>query len=476
MGGALSRRVFPVPDPPDYHPKPENRIPHSITKTTNHGISLNVFWINTKVILGSSEEENGFDICCCYLTPKDSQTNAWSSNPQNQKKRPLLLLSHENAEDLGGTYRYASAMSRLLGINLVMYDYPGYGYSSGQPTESSCKEAVLAVFDYLRSIGETFIITMGKSLGSGPTIWLASRRKVSGMIIQSGFSSIYNVYLQGKNAMPNIGDMFPNADLLPKIMEPSLIIHGEDDQLINISQAKHLNSLTNHFINPLYIHMGNHNNLEKIGGLNFYTVIQRFICYLWGLHFPDWFADALSSRALTKLDAIRDEEIFVKKRWPKLAGLPKILTKKTIKEQSQKKGFMLTEESQRLARALIIVACFAKAGRRHKLVHHFPNPSSRKEILMLLDLMDITSGADLEVVDKPHLPPAKPNVKSNQIAKKTSYGKNITKTQSVGKYKSLGHLTEILTDDSKLYETLSCRPTIPRVGNCSTPMEDVPLL
>ncbi|KVI02612.1 hypothetical protein Ccrd_019099 [Cynara cardunculus var. scolymus] len=89
-----------------------------------------------------------------------------------------VLYSHGNAADLGQMYELFCELSLHLRVNLMGYDYTGYGRSSGKPTEHNTYADVEAVY---RCLLETYgakeedIILYGQSVGSGPTLDLASR-------------------------------------------------------------------------------------------------------------------------------------------------------------------------------------------------------------------------------------------------------------------------------------------------------------
>jgi fermentation-respiration switch protein FrsA (DUF1100 family) len=79
-------------------------------------------------------------------------------------------------------------------VNVLAYDYEGYGHSTGQPSEEGAQSDVIAAYEYLRTrlgIKASNIYLFGRSLGGGPTIYLArelARRKkddiVAGVILQ----------------------------------------------------------------------------------------------------------------------------------------------------------------------------------------------------------------------------------------------------------------------------------------------------
>lgn len=102
----------------------------------------------------------------------------------NQSK-VTVLFSHGNAEDLGMIYEWFVSFSRELRVNVFAYDYEGYGKTTGAPSENACYEDIDAAFTYLvenEQIPPENIILYGRSLGSGPSLYLAERlAKAGGM-------------------------------------------------------------------------------------------------------------------------------------------------------------------------------------------------------------------------------------------------------------------------------------------------------
>ena len=74
----------------------------------------------------------------------------------------------------------------------IAYDYPGYGLSTGTPSEESCYESIDTVYQYLlNELGRSpeRILIWGRSLGTGPSCYLASQQKVGGIILETPFTS-----------------------------------------------------------------------------------------------------------------------------------------------------------------------------------------------------------------------------------------------------------------------------------------------
>ncbi|KAH0463887.1 hypothetical protein IEQ34_006673 [Dendrobium chrysotoxum] len=97
---------------------------------------------------------------------------------KNPRAGATLLYSHGNAADLGQMFPLFIELSARLRINLMGYDYSGYGQSSGKPTEYNTYADIEAVYECLKEqykVADEDIILYGQSVGSGPTLDLASR-------------------------------------------------------------------------------------------------------------------------------------------------------------------------------------------------------------------------------------------------------------------------------------------------------------
>eukprot|EP00916_Digyalum_oweni_P017195 GHVL01028138.1.p2 GENE.GHVL01028138.1~~GHVL01028138.1.p2 ORF type:complete len:192 (+),score=30.31 GHVL01028138.1:160-735(+) len=123
-----------------------------------------------------------------------------------------ILFSHGNAEDIGSISQYLRELSKIIDVNILTYDYTGYGHSVGTPREALCYNDIETAYNYLISSGipANEIILYGKSVGSGPSVDLAARHSVRGLIIQSGFTSVFRVVANLTFTLP--GDMFVNKD------------------------------------------------------------------------------------------------------------------------------------------------------------------------------------------------------------------------------------------------------------------------
>ena len=151
---------------------------------------------------------------------------------------PTLLYSHGNAEDLGQAIDLYQAWHDM-GFGVLAYDYPGYGESTGTATESACERAIHAAWEHLKKSGVKpgSLVIVGRSVGGGPSVWLASRVQPAGLALIAPFTSVYAVPFRA-SIFPR--DRFPNLKLINDMQTPLLVIHGENDEIIPSSHGRKL--------------------------------------------------------------------------------------------------------------------------------------------------------------------------------------------------------------------------------------------
>lgn len=103
-----------------------------------------------------------------------------------------LLFSHGNAVDLGQMSSFYIGLGSRINCNIFSYDYSGYGQSGGKPTEKNLYADAEAAWQALRTrynIPPETIILYGQSIGTVPTVDLATRHEVGAVILHSPLMS-----------------------------------------------------------------------------------------------------------------------------------------------------------------------------------------------------------------------------------------------------------------------------------------------
>ncbi|CAH8825514.1 unnamed protein product [Trichobilharzia szidati] len=175
-----------------------------------------------------------------------------------------VLFSHGNAVDIGQMAGFLQSLAYRFGVNILCYDYSGYGASSGQRLEENLYADADAVLHELRerfNVPLNRIVLYGQSIGTAPTVELATKYKVAGVVLHSPFMSGLRVVCPGTTRRFCF-DPFTNIDKVSRILSPTLIIHGTDDEIIGIDHGRELYSRLTYPLEPAWIEGAGHNDIE----------------------------------------------------------------------------------------------------------------------------------------------------------------------------------------------------------------------
>jgi len=165
------------------------------------------------------------------------------------KNYPTILYFHGNGET-AGVHEWIAPYYNQRKINLFVADYRGYGVSEGKPTITNMILDAHPIFQGFKEIlnkegyaGKYFV--MGRSLGSIPALEIAFhyQEEINGLIVESGSANNFRPlwgYL-GKTEREIIENSeFLNKVKIRSVYQPTLIIHGENDQIIPVQEGQEL--------------------------------------------------------------------------------------------------------------------------------------------------------------------------------------------------------------------------------------------
>mmetsp|Transcript_156145 Transcript_156145/g.287962 ORF Transcript_156145/g.287962 Transcript_156145/m.287962 type:complete len:381 (-) Transcript_156145:302-1444(-) len=219
LDGIGNRFIFPAPEP-SYGPQSYKR---------------HLCWIPWNEVISPkrANDERCTDGIPCL----------WFPAP---KAATVILFFHANAEDLGMSFAVLKHMRDQFKVNILAVEYPGYGLlSEMRPSEDGIYEVALTAFRFLFDevkVRYSQIVLFGRSLGSGPAVYLASQYPVGGLILVSAFSSIRAAVqsIAGRLLALAVRERFPNSQLVSNVSCSTLIIHGEADGLIPVEHSMRL--------------------------------------------------------------------------------------------------------------------------------------------------------------------------------------------------------------------------------------------
>lgn len=204
-----------------------------------------------------------------------------TSNMHNKNKY-TLLYSHGNSASLGSIYSFLYDLSTQLKCDVVSYDYSGYGLSEGVPSEEGLISNIATVYKFMREklrIKTEKIIAMGNSIGSYPSVHLASHKPhLSGLILVNPLAS--GKKLVNKNVLEfDRGDIFNNARKIKKVRCPILIIHGKKNKEIPVEHSVILSNKAKGKVMVWFPSNATHKNIYEKYRCKFLHKIKKLFDY-----------------------------------------------------------------------------------------------------------------------------------------------------------------------------------------------------
>ena len=158
-----------------------------------------------------------------------------------------LLICHGNAGNLSDSGRpehYAGL--RALGLNLLAFDYRGYGESGGSPSEAGLYRDAEAAYGYLRDtlgVPPERIVLFGHSLGSAVAVELATRVPAAGLVLDGALMS---VIARAQEVYPYVPvrwiarSRYASIDRIGGLRLPKLFLHARADEVIPLAHGRRL--------------------------------------------------------------------------------------------------------------------------------------------------------------------------------------------------------------------------------------------
>lgn len=194
--------------------------------------------------LGRTPADVGLEFQTLALRTEDGeQISAWFVPAADS--RGAVLYSHGNAGNMSNRLPVVEDLHGL-GLDVLIYDYHGFGESTGQPGEQETYQDAMRAWQWLTQEhgvepGRTLI--WGRSLGGGVAVWLASQVEPAGLVVESSFTSIPEVgavhYPFLPVALLNRHE-YPSLERMPTIAAPVLVAHGQPDRVVPYEHGRAL--------------------------------------------------------------------------------------------------------------------------------------------------------------------------------------------------------------------------------------------
>ncbi len=156
-----------------------------------------------------------------------------------------VVIFHGNAGNLE-VHEAVMAPFRALDTQVLLFDYRGYGLSTGKPTQAGLLRDGEAVVSYVeRNLGvpRDRMVYFGNSLGTGVAVLLAARRPPGRLILESAYDSLASVARRHYPFLP-IGlllrDRFEAGAVIGDVRSPILFFHPAEDEIIPVACGRAL--------------------------------------------------------------------------------------------------------------------------------------------------------------------------------------------------------------------------------------------
>jgi uncharacterized protein len=194
-----------------------------------------------------------------------------------------LLICHGNAGNLSEFGRPAHyAGLRALGLNLLAFDYRGYGESEGAPSEAGLYKDADAAYRYLREergVASAKIVVFGHSLGSAVAVDLAGRVPIAGLILEGALTSVLE---RGQELYPYIPvrwigrSRYASIDKISRVRVPKLFLHARADDVIPLAHGRRVFEAA---LEPkTFVELkGGHGDAFELDSATYFGSVSRFV-------------------------------------------------------------------------------------------------------------------------------------------------------------------------------------------------------
>lgn len=196
------------------------------------------------------------------------------------------LCFHGNGGNIGHRAAEIALLHHNLGVNLLIFDYRGYGSSTGIPSERGTYLDARAALRYLRSRSDVDgkrIVYFAHSLGTAVAIELAEAKAPLGMILVSPLSSMQSM---ARTTFPRLPlgwltkGKYNSLARIESIETPLLIVHGEQDAVVPVSQGEALFRAANEPKRLQLLAETGHNDVWETEGETYWGALKSFTAEL----------------------------------------------------------------------------------------------------------------------------------------------------------------------------------------------------
>ena len=172
----------------------------------------------------------------------------WIPSRAGGTSRGAVLYFHGNAGHLAGRAEIARRWAER-GLDVLLFDYRGYGRSGGSPSEAGLYRDARAAYRHLRrerGLSPERILLHGHSLGAAVAVELASERPAAGLVVSAGFASVPSLASRLYGWLPDRAfrgwtrNRFDSESRIAGARLPVLTVAGGRDEIVAAAEVRRL--------------------------------------------------------------------------------------------------------------------------------------------------------------------------------------------------------------------------------------------
>lgn len=197
------------------------------------------------------------------------------------RERHVVLYSHGQSEHVASLVSVVVRLRDALDASVLVYDYRGYGKSSGHPTEAGCIADGLAAQQWLAERTGRLpeeIVLVGRSLGGAVNVAVAATRGARTLVLENTFGRLTDVAAYRFPWAPVRRVMHERYDSIQRIRHyegPLLQLHGTRDRVVPAKFARQLYAACPSGQKRFFVHRGGKHH--DPAPLEFYARLNRFL-------------------------------------------------------------------------------------------------------------------------------------------------------------------------------------------------------
>ncbi|HLA40016.1 MAG TPA: alpha/beta hydrolase [Candidatus Glassbacteria bacterium] len=214
--------------------------------------------------------------------PAGDKLHGWyfSASDGNQ---PVLLICHGNAGNISHRLDWLAPLVRR-GWGALLFDYRGYGRSTGSPSEEGLYQDTEAAYEFLlkqKAVAAERLIVFGRSIGGAPAVRLGVERPCRKLVLEGVFTSGKDMSRSIFGALP--GYYFTKyrwdvIGLIGAVRVPVLVIHGTRDRVVPFELGRRLAEAGNKKLVSFWAVDGaDHLEGSALAGGRYYDRIADFV-------------------------------------------------------------------------------------------------------------------------------------------------------------------------------------------------------